>query len=144
MILPVPRPSPGGGGEAVTCHAAEFATQWVSPSAVVISVHGELDAANSPQLVDYALRHAARVKYVVLDLTGVEFFGIAGFSAAHTMNVHCAREQVSWTLVPSAAVLRLLRICDPDSALPVADRVPRPPSDNGDSGGLLELVPEAG
>lgn len=144
MILPVPRPSPKGGGEAVTCHAAEFSTRWVNSSVVVISVHGELDAANSPQLVDYALRHANRVKHVVLDFTGVAFFGIAGFSAAHAMNAHCARAQITWTLVPSAAVLRLLGICDPESTLPVTESLPGSPADNGEPGGLLELVPEAG
>lgn len=143
MILPVPQPTPGTH-EAVTCHAAAFSTRWINPSVVVISVQGELDAANSPQMVDYALRHAERVKYVVLDLTGVEFFGIAGYTAAHAMNVQCARTQTDWTLVPSAAVQRLLRICDPDATLPVTDSVPNCHPDNEDPDGLLKLVPEAG
>ena len=32
-------------------------------------------------------------------------------------------ENVDWALVPSAAVTRLLRICDPDSALPICRNV---------------------
>ena len=50
----------------------------------VITAHGELDAANAQEFVDYALRHAAHIDRLVLDLTGVEFFGTAGFSALHT------------------------------------------------------------
>lgn len=143
MILPVPRPSPGGG-EAVTCHAADFATRWVNSATVVIRVDGELDAANSPQLVDYALRHAGRIKYLVADLTGVEFFGIAGFSAAHDINGRCAHAKLTWTLVPSPAVVRLLQICDPDGTLPLNTTVPDSVWDNGGPGGLFQLIPEAG
>ena len=64
------------------------------------------------------LRHADHIERLVLDLSGVDFFGTAGFSALHTVNVRCAGENVDWVLVPSRAVTRLLRICDPDSALP--------------------------
>ena len=32
-------------------------------------------------------------------------------------------EKIEWALVPSAAVTRLLRICDPDSTLPICDSV---------------------
>jgi hypothetical protein len=53
----------------------------------------------------------------------VDFFGTAGFSALHTVNVRCAGENVEWALVPSSAVTRLLRICDPDSALPICSSV---------------------
>ena len=36
-----------------------FATRWLHPSMAVITAHGELDAANAQEFVDYALRHAA-------------------------------------------------------------------------------------
>ena len=35
----------------------------------------------------------------------------------------CAAENVDWAVIPSAAVTRLLRICDPDSALPICRTV---------------------
>ena len=57
---------------------------------------------------------------LALDLTGVDFFGTAGFSALHTLNVRCAGAGVEWVLVPSNAVSRLMRICDP--GFDVADR----------------------
>jgi len=109
--------------EATDCHTAHFATRWLRPSMAVITAHGELDAANAQQFVDYALRHSAHIDRLVLDLTGVEFFGTAGFSALHSVNVRCAGEKIEWALAPSSAVTRLLRICDPDSALPICTSV---------------------
>jgi len=89
----------------------------------VVSAHGELDAANAQEFVDYALGHIADAPRMVLDLTGLQFFGTAGFSALHTLNVRCAGNNLEWVLVPSPMVTRLLRLCDPDSALPVCATV---------------------
>jgi hypothetical protein len=72
--------------EPTDCHTAHFATRWLQPSMAVITAHGELDAANAQEFVDYALRHAPHTDRLVLDLTGVGFFGTAGFSALHTVN----------------------------------------------------------
>jgi anti-anti-sigma factor len=107
----------------------------------VITAHGEVDAANAQAFVDYALRHAAHTDRLVLDLTGVDFFGTAGFSALHTLNVRCAAEKIEWALAPSAAVTRLLRICDPDSALPICTSVETALSAvQGEPRRLLQLV----
>ena len=97
-------------------NSASFATRWLQPSVEVVTATGELDASNAQELVDYALRDADRTQRLALDLTGIEFFGTAGFSALHTLNVRCAGAGVEWVLVPSTAVRRLLRICDPDSS----------------------------
>ena len=105
-------------------HAASFATRWLQPSVAVITAHGELDASNSQEFVDYALRHTEHTERLALDLTGIDFFGTAGFSALHTLNVRCAGTGVQWVMVPSTAVSRLLRICDPDSTLPIAATMP--------------------
>jgi len=37
--------------------------------------------------------------------------------------VRCAGANQRWALVPSNAVSRLLRICDPDNTLPLVDSV---------------------
>ena len=105
-------------------HTATFATRWLQPAVAVVTAHGDLDASNSQEFVDYALRNAERTQRLALDLTGVDFFGTAGFSALHTLNVRCAAAGVEWVLVPSGAVTRLMRICDPDSALPIAATMP--------------------
>jgi anti-anti-sigma factor len=122
LITPTAPPS-ADTFERTNCHSAHFATRWLRPSTAVITAHGELDAANAQQFVDYALRHAERTERLVLDLSGVDFFGTAGFSALHTVNVRCAGARIEWAMVPSAAVTRLLRICDPDSALPICSSV---------------------
>jgi anti-anti-sigma factor len=122
-------------------HTARFTAEW-GPSFVVITAHGELDASNANQLADYVQRCAAHANSVVVDLTGLDFFGTAGFSALHTINVRCAGADVRWTVVPGAAVSRLLRICDPDGTLPLAESVPRAADRNEEPSRLFQLVAE--
>ena len=116
-------------------------------SGSVITVDGELDAANSDQLADYVQRNIRRSRRVILDLRGLEFIGTAGFSALHRINVACSAAQLSWAMVTSPAVSRLLRICDPDGTLPVTTPRAEPllkstRTDGEDSGPLLQLVPQ--
>ena len=136
--------SPDSLIEPTDCHTAHFATRWLQPSTAVIAAHGELDAANAQEFVDYALRHAALMDQLVLDLTGVDFFGTAGFSALHTLNVRCAAEKIEWAMAPSPAVTRLMRICDPDSTLPICDGVDTAlDAVQGEPRRLLQLVPKS-
>jgi anti-anti-sigma factor len=130
--------------EPSDCHTAHFATSWLQPDTAVISAHGEIDAANALEFVDYALRHTALIRHLVIDLSGVEFCGTAGFSALHTLNVRAAGEDIEWALVPSTPVSRLLRLCDPDSALPVRASAEAALSKRQDEQKpLLQLVPES-
>ena len=78
---------------------------------------------NASQLADYVDRCVTESAAVVVDLSALEFFGTAGFSALHLINVRCAGANQRWALVPSNAVSRLLRICDPDNTLPLVDSV---------------------
>ncbi|MBO0863712.1 MAG: STAS domain-containing protein [Mycobacterium sp.] len=123
-------------------HTARFSAHW-GPSAAVITACGELDASNATQLADYVQRCAVHSKGIVVDLSGVEFFGTAAFSALHTINVQCAGADVQWAVVPSRAVSRLLRICDPDNTLPTAESVEALPSAHEQSRRLLELIAQA-
>lgn len=125
--------------QSLGCHTARFTSDW-GPSGPVVTVHGELDASNAGQLADYVQRCATHSRSLILDLSGVEFFGTAGFSALHTINVRCAGENVRWAMVPSQAVSRLLRICDPDNALPIAESAPVAGSENTEPTPLLQLV----
>lgn len=122
-------------------HTARFTAEW-GPSFVVITAHGELDASNANELADYVQRCATHAKSVVVNLTGLDFFGTAGFSALHTINVRCAGADVRWTVVPGTAVSRLLRICDPDGTLPLAESVPAGVDGNEEPRRLFQLVPE--
>lgn len=121
MSLPTAPTTPPEPHETLRCLGAEFTARWLQPRWLVITARGELDAANSSELSDFALRHADRTNRLVLDLSRVAFFGTAAFSDVDTLKARCAREAIAWALVPSAAVSRLLRICDPDSTLPVCD-----------------------
>ncbi|MBO0677723.1 STAS domain-containing protein [Mycolicibacterium sp. S2-37] len=127
----------------MTSATAHLTSTTVAPLTTVIAVRGDLDATNAHEFVDYALQHPGHA--LVLDLTGVEFFGTAAFSAIHTLNVRCAGSGVEWVLVPSWAVARLLRVCDPDATLPVAADVDEAVARLHRNGSpLLELVAELG
>jgi anti-anti-sigma factor len=99
-------------------HAARFDTRWTLSSMAIVSAYGDLDAANASTLTDYALVNAVRCRGLILDLSGLEFFGTEGFSTLHRVSVRCARAEIGWMVVPGAAVSRLLRICDPHGSLP--------------------------
>jgi anti-anti-sigma factor len=124
---------------------AQFSARWSSLGAL-ITVNGELDAANSDQLAIYVQRSLMRSRRVVVDLRGLEFIGTAGFSALHRINVVCSGAQVHWAMVPSPAVTRLLSICDPDGTLPVttprAEPLLKPTRARRDKRPLLQLVPQ--
>jgi len=121
---------------------ARFTARW-GPSAAVITAHGELDASNAGQLAEYVQRCATYSKSLVLDLSGVEFFGTAGFSALHTIDIRCVGADVHWTVVPSRAVSRLLHICDPEGVLPTAESVAAVLTSRDERGRLLQLVSQS-
>lgn len=125
------------------CHTAQFATRRVRSDTAIVTARGEIDAANAREFVEYALRDAAQLNHLVIDLSGVDFFGTSGFSALHTLNVRAAGENIDWDMLPSPSVSRLLRICDPDATLPVRDstetRLPAASTERS----LLQLVPES-
>lgn len=105
--------------------AAQF-TARCDPSGTLITVDGELDAANADQLAAYVRHVVGRSPRVILDLRGLKFIGTAGFSALHRINVVCSAAQASWAMASSPAVSRLLRICDPDGTLPVTTPMAEP------------------
>jgi anti-anti-sigma factor len=89
-------------------------------SVAVITAHGEIDASNADSLAEYALTHLRGRNTLILDLRDLDFFGAAGCSALHKISAGCARASIGWALVPNALVSRVLRICDPQGALPAA------------------------
>lgn len=96
---------------------ATYTIQALPPSTAVITVAGELDAANTAQFADYVQRQLPGTEKLVLDLSGVTFFAAEAFSAVHKVSVQAAGQNVQWNLLTSAPVDRVLRICDPDHAL---------------------------
>ena len=136
--------SPDRSAGTVECHTARFTTQWTTDNVGIIAVGGELDASNATAFADHVAQCTAAGDRLVLDLSELEFFGTAGFSALHTINVRCADTTSRWVLVTGDAVARLLRVCDPDGTLPVADSVPAAVKRLDDEPRrLLQLVPES-
>lgn len=113
----------GPGRNPAACwktRTARATARW-GRSGAVISVHGEIDAANADQLGEYVRQCAARCEWLVLDLSDLEFMGAAGFSALQTIEARCISGKVQWVLVPGTAVSRLLRVCDPDSSVATSE-----------------------
>ena len=70
-------------------------------------------------------------------------------SALHGIKVVCSAARAQWAMAPSAAVSRLLRICDPDGTLPITTVAAEPLlesatwAENDELEALLQLVPES-
>ena len=92
-------------------------TDWHSATVVHISAAGEVDASNHNELARYVFRHGANSRRLIVDLSDVDFFGVECFSTLHLIGERCVTAEVAWTLVPSPAVTRVARICDPQRAL---------------------------
>lgn len=101
----------------LTRDRATYTSQSLPPSTVVITVEGELDAANTAHFGSYVELRLSTADKLVLDLSGVTFFAAEAFSAVHKVSVQAAGQDVAWNLLTSAPVERMLRICDPDHAL---------------------------
>ncbi|MGE2715582.1 STAS domain-containing protein [Mycolicibacterium litorale] len=117
------RPDPSAPEAPQRCGRAVFSIKSPSPTLSVMTAAGEVDATNGRDLGRYVERHTATASQLIVDLSGVSFFGSQGFSALHYMSVSCARIDVDWVIVPGREVRRLLRICDPQGELPLADSV---------------------
>ena len=124
--------------------SADFSVR-PGPSATVITAHGELDAANANQITVFVERCVGDSSQVIVDLRGLNFFGTAGFSALHRINVVCSGAGVPWLLVSGRAANRVLQICDPDKTLPTTDALPESVSEEPifiQQRPLLQLVPQ--
>jgi anti-anti-sigma factor len=125
------------------CHTASMETFHLADTVLVVA-DGAIDAVNAAAFASYALRDAGNTRGLVIDLTRLEFFGIEGFSALNTISVRCAASNTAWAIATSPAVARVLRVCDPASAMPCASTLaaaqllaqPEP------EGRLLQLVPQ--
>ncbi len=102
---------------------ARFDTRWTMSSVAIVNAYGDIDGSNASALTDYAVVNAVRCRGLILDLSGLKFFGTEGFLALHRVSVRCACAEIAWMVVPGAAVSRLLRICDPHGSLPAAETV---------------------
>ncbi len=59
--------------------------------------------------------------HVTLDLSAVTFMAVDGISALHAIRAQLMRTESSWEYIPSGAVARVLRLCDPAGLFAVAE-----------------------
>jgi anti-anti-sigma factor len=104
-------------------HSTRLTHRRLTSSVDVISARGHIDASNADTLTEYTLRHLRGCRGLIVDLSGLDFFGTDGFSALHRISVCCAHPGIAWAVVPSKAVSRVLRIVDPQGLLPAASTV---------------------
>ncbi len=114
--LAVPRNAVRTGADRVRARA-------LSTTTLLVSAVGEIDAASATELSESVERHLGGYRQLVLDLSGLSFFGTAGYSVLHRVHSRCLRSAMDWVLVPGKEVERLLRVCDPDGILPTAPNI---------------------
>lgn len=100
-------------------HAAKFTVHWGRAGAVV-TASGEIDAANAGPFAHQIKQCADCCEWLVLDLSALTFIGTLGCAALHSISAQCAREQMSLMVIPGLPVSTVLRICDPESRVPLA------------------------
>jgi anti-anti-sigma factor len=88
---------------------------------VTVAVAGEVDAANAKHFAHTVRDAVGASRAVIVDLTEVGFMAFDGASALYALSAHFSREDVPWCVVSSAAVSRVLQLCDPEGIIPQAD-----------------------
>lgn len=91
--------------------------------ATVIAATGELDASNIHNLTDYTRSWLGGGRWLILDLSRLDFLGAQGIRSLFEIADECQRSGIEWALVPSHPVSRLLRICDKHARLPAASSI---------------------
>ena len=111
-------------GARLHAHARSLAT--------VVRVEGEIDASNA-DLVAQAIRRYSQLKApLILDLSHLDFLGVAGFRALLILNHEHQKAQLQCSVVSGAALRQVTRVVT-DHALPLVDTVPE----------ALQLIEEA-
>lgn len=121
-------------------HTAKFTVHW-GRSGAVVAASGEIDAANAGPFADDAKRCADCCEWLILDLSELTFIGTVGFSAIQAINARCSSTRTRLMVIPSPALNPVLRICDPQSRLPLVASLDAALADVQRSGRPLRLVP---
>jgi anti-anti-sigma factor len=109
--------------EVQRCGRAAFLAGDMAAARVLVDVQGDVDATNCHAFGRFVDRHTGVSRQLILDLTGVDFFGSQAFPALHYIGVQCARRDVDWLIVGGPSVQRIVHICDPGGELPVVPHI---------------------
>lgn len=110
------------GNPIVECDGAQMRAQC-RQLATVVTISGDVVAANIDRVSQYATRFVLAEKPFVLDLGDVHTFSPEAMSLLRTVEQACASAGVEWCLVAGEPVNRVLRTFA-DAGFVLADSVP--------------------
>lgn len=104
---------------SVAATGAIFSSQPAGIDQLVIKVHGDIDMRSAPILTDYVCSRVENKVRLVLDLSDVDFFAIAGLNVFTALDEAVESATSSWCLVEGHPVHRLLEAA---SVVPIVKR----------------------
>jgi anti-anti-sigma factor len=107
------------GGRTVYCNGTQMRA-YCRDQVTVVRVTGDIDATNIDRFYDHTHRFVGEAPGLILDLSEVDFLCARGISALNTLDNDCRAAGTHWVIVRGPFVRRLLRIGDPEDALPTA------------------------
>lgn len=129
VMTVLPRPaicadgfSPGRDDPAICGHGVRMRAQC-RHLATVVTISGEVDLVNGDGVQAFATRFVRVGNALILDLSGVDFFGARGVSVVIAVDDACRIASKPWAMVPSPMVSRVLRLTDCDALVPTANSV---------------------
>ena len=114
----------GRGGPAIGGDGVRLRAQCRRLATTVVTISGDVDAANGERAQDFATRFVLVGNALILDLSGVDFFSARGISLLIAVDDAYRAAEVPWVLIPSRVVSRVLQLTDCDTAVPSASSVP--------------------
>jgi anti-anti-sigma factor len=103
--------------ESFDCRDARL-TMRNDQGLTVITITGEIYASNVDEVKARARALVPRGGALIVDLGRIDFIGVAGLGVILSLDTECARAGTVWALITGISVSRLLRVGDPDGALP--------------------------
>ena len=110
---------------SVAATGAIFTAHDGADGSLVVAVHGDIDMRSAPMFSDFVCSRVSSKRHVTLDLSDVDFFGIAGLTVFDAVHDYTAGIGASWSVVAGRSVSRLLQVADLESTIPTS----RPSSD---------------
>ncbi len=110
---------------SVAATGAIFTAHDGPDGSLVVAVHGDIDMRSAPMFSDFVCSRVSSKRHVTLDLTDVDFFGIAGLTVFDAVRGYTAGIGASWSVVAGRSVSRLLQVADLENTVPTS----RPSSD---------------
>jgi anti-anti-sigma factor len=99
-------------------------------AATVVCISGEIDAANADRVGEAIRRFSRRKAPLILNLSRLDFLGVAGFRALIALNDEHRQARLPSSVVTGAVVRRVAGVF-PDHGLPIVDSVPEALSAHG-------------